>query len=122
MLPTVTIDIGTTNVKVGLFDEEGGADSIEVVPTPTREDGWGEIYDARALERIVTDFIGGQGAAVRSRIQRITVGGVGESGAFVSAETELASPLILWHDQRGREWIDRLSREERGRQIGRAHV
>lgn len=115
MLPTVTIDIGTTNVKVGLFDEEGGADSIEVVPTPTREDGWGEIYDARALERIVSDFIGGQGAAVRSRIQRITVGGVGESGAFVSAETELTSPLILWHDQRGRKWIDRLSREERGR-------
>ena len=56
MLPTVTIDIGTTNVKVGLFDEEGGADSIEVVPTPTCEDGWGEIYDARTLERIVSDF------------------------------------------------------------------
>lgn len=115
MLDTITVDIGTTNVKVGLLGEDGGTLAAEAVRTPTLADEWGTIYDARALEDLVTDFVAGLDPVTRAAVRRITVGGVGESGALVRPYTTLASPLIVWHDQRGRDWIDRLGDAARDR-------
>ena len=55
MLPTITVDIGTTSVKLCMFDADGEARSPRhATPRRPRQDAWGEIYD---LESVLTDVI-----------------------------------------------------------------
>lgn len=113
MLPTITIDIGTTSVKLCAFDADGNLLTLARQATPTSRDEWGEIYDLDRLRLIVTDFVRGLPASERESIDRITVAGVGESGGLVRSDLTLASPMILWHDHRGADSLDRLSSAER---------
>jgi sugar (pentulose or hexulose) kinase len=113
MLPTITVDVGTTSVKLCLFDAEGGLVTSARHSTPTVKDGWGEIYDVEKLESIVGTFIRTLATGQRVAAQRIAITGVGESGGLVRADLSLASPMILWHDQRGAGYISSLSDAER---------
>lgn len=113
MLPTITIDIGTTSVKLRAFDASSIPLASETHATPTVRDAWGEIYDVDALTGYIDRFIRGLEDADRAGMQRIAVTGVGESGGLVRADGSLASPMILWHDHRGADLLAPLDDAER---------
>lgn len=82
MLPAITVDIGTTSVKLCVFDAEGAVLASASRPTPTERDSWGEVYALDALVGLVLDFIRDLSLEHRSAVQRIAITGVGESGAW----------------------------------------
>ena len=115
MLPAITVDIGTTSVKLCVFDAEGAVLASASRPTPTERDSWGEVYALDALVGLVLDFIRDLSLEHRSAVQRIAITGVGESGGLVRPDLSLASPMILWHDHRGSSYLDRLGPADRTR-------
>ncbi len=115
MKPSLTVDIGTTSVKLGLFDEVGGLVHAAKLPTPTQPDAHGSVYDMPVLLGAVESFLASLKPEHRGSLERIAFCGVGESGALVDADCNLLSPMILWHDQRGAPWINKLSDAERAR-------
>lgn len=113
MSATVTVDIGTTGVKLCLFTSEGDLAASDRHRTPTVHDEWGEIYDLDALTDLIESFIGGLGEAQRASVERVAFTSVGESGGLVRQDLSLASPMILWHDHRGAEVLDKLDAFDR---------
>jgi sugar (pentulose or hexulose) kinase len=115
VLPTITVDVGTTSVKLCLF----GADSALLTSarsgTPTLRDEWGDIYDVDALVHLVTGFVASLEATHRASVRRIAVTGVGESGGLVDYDLTLVSPMILWHDHRGAGYLDALKADDQSR-------
>lgn len=115
MLSTITIDIGTTSVKLCQFDAGGRLVSTGRFATPTADDGHGEVYDLPTLWSSIVEFIRTLDAGERASTAAIAITGVGESGGLVRSDLSLASPMILWHDQRGADRLRRLSPEQRSR-------
>ncbi|MFV0426604.1 MAG: FGGY-family carbohydrate kinase [Beutenbergiaceae bacterium] len=113
MKPTLTIDIGTTSVKIGLFGARAQVLRVERYSTPTVRDRWGEIYDMAALRSLIGQFLAAVPTTERATIDRIAITGVGESGGLVRDDLTLASPMILWHDQRGSNYLERLTDPDR---------
>lgn len=111
--PTITVDIGTTSVKLCLFGADAELLASAKRATPTTSDGAGEVYDLPALLGAITGFVAGLDADQRGLVHRIAITGVGESGGLVRPDLSLASPMILWHDQRGVGYLDRLTPEQR---------
>ncbi|WP_067197260.1 FGGY-family carbohydrate kinase [Microbacterium sp. XT11] len=115
MLPTITIDVGTTSVKLCRFDGRGVLLASQRLTTPTRRDDAGEIYDVDALRAGIVEFIRELDDDARSSVRRIAITGVGESGGLVRGDLTLASPMILWHDQRGAARLAQLDASARAR-------
>lgn len=115
MLPTITVDVGTTSVKLCMFDAESELVVSAKHATPTVRDAYGEIYDLDALHAAIVGFVRGLTPPQRALVARIAITGVGESGGLVRGDLSLASPMILWHDQRGAGYLARLSDEQRSR-------
>lgn len=115
MKPTATIDIGTTRVKFCIFDTDGRLVRSVALPTPSVRDAWGSVYDMEALTSMVWDFFGSLRPDERAALAKVAFCGVGESGGLVAPDFSLRSPMILWHDQRGRPWLDRLTASDRAR-------
>lgn len=115
MLPTITVDIGTTSVKLCLFDADALLVASEQRPTPTRTDRWGEIYDLAELDDIIVGFVGRLEPRHRAGVSRVAITAVGESGGLVRPDLTLASPMILWHDHRGADRLARLGASDRSR-------
>ncbi|ROQ52619.1 sugar (pentulose or hexulose) kinase [Rathayibacter sp. PhB152] len=113
MLPTITVDVGTTSVKLCLFDAASALIASARHSTPTTKDTWGEIYDVEALKGIVCAFISELDPSDRASVARIAITGVGESGGLVLPDCSLASPMILWHDHRGADRLSRLTDSDR---------
>lgn len=113
MLPTITVDVGTTSIKLCMFGTSGKMLASARLATPTVKDTWGEIYDLDALTGGVFDFIRHLDPCVRATVKRVAITGVGESGGLVRPDLSLASPMILWHDHRGADYLARLSTAER---------
>ncbi|GAB2697885.1 L-fuculokinase [Paenibacillus thermoaerophilus] len=108
------IDIGTTNSKVGLFDEQGRTVAIESRPTVayTHADGY-SYYDPEEMWQ-------GFASAVRAVLERAggrKVGAIGitsmaESGLLVDVETGKArSPFMPWYDTCSQAQAERIAAE-----------
>lgn len=104
------IDIGTTNVKVVLLDDEGRTVFSLVQATPRIADGTAIATDARALVAFLEDMIiagwrkAGSGVALRT----ISSAGVGEDGIGVTRDLVPTGLAIPWHDKRAAgeaEWL-----------------
>lgn len=115
MLPTITIDVGTTSVKLSRLDANGRLLVTEKHPTPTVRDGHGEIYDLETLRGRIVEFIRSTDGDELASVRRIAITGVGESGGLVRGDLSLASPMILWHDQRGAGRLGDLTDAQRSR-------
>ncbi|MGC5224964.1 FGGY-family carbohydrate kinase [Micromonospora sp. DT81.3] len=113
MLPTITVDVGTTSVKLCMFDAGGSLRASARISTPTQTDAWGDVYDMDALTAAIEGFIRGLDPKHRAVAQRIAITGVGESGGLVRSDLSLASPMILWHDHRGADYLAHLTAIER---------
>lgn len=96
------IDIGSTNLKIALVDEEGRAVFVRSVPSPRSSEGVGAVTDAAALVSLLEDMIidgwrqVGNGEPLRS----ITAAGVGEDGLGIKADLTPTGPSIPWFDRR----------------------
>ena len=115
MLSTMTIDVGTTSVKISRLGADGEALEVARHPTPTQRDDAGEVYDVAVLWRMVTGFVDELGPEGRAAVERVAVTGVGESGGLVRPDGSLASPVVLWHDQRGAPAVAALDDSARRR-------
>ncbi|UQN28996.1 FGGY-family carbohydrate kinase [Brachybacterium kimchii] len=115
MQSTITVDIGTTSVKLCLFEADASLAASARRATPTVSDADGEVYDVPALEALVEDFVRGLAPDTRREVRRIAIAGVGESGGLVRADGSLASPMILWHDHRGAGSLASLTAEDHER-------
>ena len=115
MKQTVTIDIGTTRVKLACFNQQGERLASVTRPTPTFADKWGPVYDIDMLKTIVVSFIQCLEDEHRRAIERIAIAGVGESGGLVGPDLQQYSPMIVWYDNRGSALIEGLSADERVR-------
>lgn len=113
VIPTITVDIGTTSVKLCLFDADAELVASARQATPTTTDEVGEIYDLPALVGGIKQFIRDLQPTQRELVERIAITGVGESGGLVRPDLSLASPMILWHDQRGADYLTPLTPQDR---------
>lgn len=115
MTPTITVDIGTTSIKLCAFDGDGSLLAAHRADTPTMTDGVGAVYDVAVLLAEIRGFVDGLDAATRRSVQRVAIAGVGESGGLVAPDLTLMSPMILWHDRRGAGLLAPLSDDDRAR-------
>lgn len=96
------IDIGTTNLKVALFDGDSRPVWIRSQPTPRSTDRFGPVTNATTLLRVIEALIveGWQALGRPAPIAAISTSGVGEDGVFVDADLTPLGPAIPWYDLR----------------------
>ncbi|MCR8845942.1 FGGY family carbohydrate kinase [Paenibacillus sp. SC116] len=101
MMRMLGIDLGTTNRKVGLFEENGEVVGIVSRPTLTQDTGEGYVvYDAEQLWTDVVEMIrelteqhGG------ANIAAIGIASMAESGLLLHKDSgAIQSPLLPWFD------------------------
>jgi xylulokinase len=105
------IDIGTTNLKVALFDESNILVWVRSEPTPRARDTFGLVTDAadlvREIERMI---IRGWTELGRGRpIAAISSAGVGEDGLYVDAALDPLGPAVPWFDLRAAAEAEELA-------------
>ncbi len=103
------VDLGTSALKCGLFDQAGNCAAGARVAYPTREweggaeqqcgDWWEALSGAVHLVAAGID---------RKRIVAIGVGGHAPSPAFVDVDLQPVSPVLPWFDDRRARERDRL--------------
>lgn len=105
------IDIGTTNLKVGLFDEANRLVWLRTEPTPRARDALGPVTNADALARLIEAMIvdGWRQCGKGRPIGSISTTGVGEDGIYVDAAMEPLGPAIPWFDLRARPEAQELA-------------
>lgn len=96
------IDIGTTNLKVALFDERARLVWLKSEESPRVKDAFGIVTDAAALVARIEDMVveGWTAAGRKEPIAAITTAGVGEDGVYVDVALEPLGPSVPWFDQR----------------------
>lgn len=113
---SITIDIGTTNSKVSLFEiASGNLVFRESFQTTKKVDEYGELFDLpviwdRLLEillKIVADNSG--------NIDSINISSVGEAGVLVDSSGRVVTPLIAWYDKRAVGYIAELDQVQKQR-------
>lgn len=108
------IDIGSTNIKAVVFDENGRILSKGIRPTPYRNDAghpaW-VFYDPDEIWRCTADAIkealGGQSFV----IEGVAVTGIGMDAVPISADGEVLYPFISWRCRRTEKQYARLMAE-----------
>ena len=106
----VGIDVGTTSVKVALFDGEGGvvASHASPVTTSRRRPGWVEQAPDEWARAVVAGL-----AAVLAKVAVDSVAAIGlcsqvNTHVFVGADGQPLAPAIVWQDGRADELAARL--------------
>ncbi|TCZ75896.1 carbohydrate kinase [Paenibacillus albiflavus] len=105
------VDVGTTNIKAGLFDYHGSAVKLASRSTPTRqtEEGY-YYYDPEELWNTVAAVIqeAAQSAA-GEEIVSVGIASMAEAGLLVDRHTGAArSHMIPWFDTRTMEQIEQI--------------
>ena len=97
------IDIGSTNLKVLLMDEEGRTAWVKSVATPKQNDGLGPVTDAlqllAALEALVIE--GWRAVGKGKPLAAIATSGIGEDGIGVDENLKPLGLALSWFDKRG---------------------
>lgn len=111
------IDVGTSNVKVIAFDQDGRARARASRPTPTKHEGRGRaVHDAEELWGVVSELLREvvAGLAAPVDVAGVAVASMGEEGFPLDGQGQVLCPGILWHDERTREltseWEARVGR------------
>jgi xylulokinase len=108
------IDVGTTNLKVLLLDDEGKTVWVKSVPAPHLNDGIGIVTDTRALLTRIEDLIIegwrtiGQGRVIRA----IASAGIGEDGVCIDKDFNPLGHAIQWNDRRGEIYAHELAQTD----------
>lgn len=110
---SITVDIGTTNSKISLFEiKSGKLIQREKFKTFKINDDFGELFDIeriwKALVETVIDFT----KKYPNQIDVISISSVGEAGLLLDLSNNPVTPMIAWYDTRSHRYIDKLTDEE----------
>jgi xylulokinase len=99
---TCGIDIGSTNVKVVLADEDGRSRWVRSVATPRRHDGIGIATDAAQMVTLLEDLIilGWRETGGGKPLAAISAAGIGEDGICADENLQSLGLVIPWFDKR----------------------
>jgi xylulokinase len=109
------IDMGTTNIKVNIFDIQGNGVAAARLPSPVTIQGdGGGVYDARmlwntacsALCNALNDLDARYGAGARKEIKGLAITSVGEAGLPLDRDGNELYPVIAWYDNRSMAYAD----------------
>lgn len=111
---SITVDIGTTNAKVSLFEiATGKLVSRESFQTAKQTDDYGELFDFESIWAQLLSILNKFVTAHSGNVDSINISSVGEAGVLIDEAGSIVSPLIAWYDKRGVDYINRLSTEQR---------
>ncbi|MFB4277879.1 L-fuculokinase [Nonomuraea sp. MTCD27] len=96
------IDVGTTHVKVGLFDERGSCVAAVRRATPR---------DLPSLVAAVTDALGECAGRAGRGPEAIGIAGMAETGVPLDVSGRPLTPLLWWNDPRGADEAAGLGRD-----------
>ncbi|ACK42857.1 MULTISPECIES: FGGY-family carbohydrate kinase [Dictyoglomus] len=107
----ITIDLGTTNIKIIIWSEEGKILKKESINTPIERDKTiNPLRLINTIEEITEKFK----RKYKNRITGISTGGMAESGLLIDKKGRPLTPVYTWLDHRGGEELKilkKLSRE-----------
>lgn len=113
---SITIDIGTTNSKVSLFEiATGKLVSRESFQTVKENDGYGELFALPKIWDQLLEILKKFVSENTGNIDSINISSVGEAGVLVDAAGEVVTPLIAWYDKRAAEYVHSLSPKQKQR-------
>lgn len=116
LLGFVGIDLGTTNIKAGLYD--GGLRRTVLLSRPMRyrRDGAAVEFDAEEVLRSVVEMLrelGGRG----TRISHVGLTGQAESLVLVGADGRPTRPAVSWMDEQNAVECGEIARIISGREL-----
>lgn len=99
------VDLGTTNIKVVLYDEKARAHASVQAPMRYHRDGSHVVFDAEAVFETVVELIRRAGRETESAADDavIVVTGQAESFVLVDGSEQPLGPAISWMDERSAE-------------------
>lgn len=103
----LTIDLGTTNIKIILWSKEGKVIKKHTFPTPLLKDN---TLNPLTLINLIVNFLETLNNSYKKRIEGISVGGMGEAGLLIDKNGKPLTPIYTWLDQRGREELEILNK------------
>ncbi|NMD08178.1 MAG: hypothetical protein GYA66_09385 [Phyllobacteriaceae bacterium] len=111
------VDVGSTNIKVLLIDENGKALWVKSVPSPRRHDGIGIVTDGLELmEHLEALVIEGWRAVGKGKpLAALATTGIGEDGFCVDDDFKPRGFAIPWFDHRDRAEAEMLRTCPEGR-------
>ena len=115
----IGLDVGSTNLKVILYDVDRRAETVFSCATRTHypRPGWAE-YDAGEIWADLAGLLrqAAQTVSDPSAVQGIAVASMGEAGLLVDKQGRPLTPIIAWFDGRteaqSRWWEDNVGPEE----------
>jgi xylulokinase len=111
------VDVGSTNIKVLLIDEDGQGLWVKSVPSPRRKDGFGVMTDGLELVAALEDLIieGWRAVGQGKPISAIATTGIGEDGFCVAPDFTPRGLAIPWFDHRDKAEAEALRLSDEGR-------
>lgn len=106
----LSIDIGTTHTKAGIFNRQGSMLSLAHAPTPIRKQQNRPVIEPEVLWRTVAD-LAAQAAeqASAGRITAVAITGMAESGLFIDPDDgEMRTPIMPWFDTSSQRFADEM--------------
>lgn len=119
------MDIGTTNVKIDLYDEKGNKVAGKQFRTPrvSPQPNWFEYEPDTLWNKLsgeVASLLAEDGLGLR--VVSLAVSSQGETGLLVDADNNPLTPMIAWYDKRTlplmQAWENRISADELFRMTG----
>ena len=105
----IGLDIGTTHLKGGAFTITGEPVVVKLTGTPVLDLGEGRaVYDPDVLWESVSGLLRQVTNELPpgAKVLAIAVASMGEAGLLLDAKGEPLTPIIAWHDSRGREMVN----------------
>ena len=98
----ITIDLGTTNLKIILWNHKGKVEKKTIFPTPISSD---HTIDPLRIIYYIDDFLSNLKAKYKKDIEGIAVGGMGEAGLLIDKAGNPLTPIFSWLNEKGKEEI-----------------
>lgn len=110
----LTIDVGTTNTKVSIWENATTTQPVEQKKFRTPKNVNGEMtdFDPDNLVQTIEETIKSFNLDNKNSITKISIASVGEAGVLLDKHGKIASQMIAWFDTRSQGVIDGLSQTE----------
>ena len=110
---SITIDLGTTNIKLHIFDVNSARiiNSVKY-KTPKYNDEFGECFDFTKIYNLIVEEINLY-LNNYEFVDTIIISSVGEAGALVNHNGDIVTPVIAWYDARSKYVIDELTESDK---------
>lgn len=110
----ITIDIGTTNSKVSLFQREtGNLVCRQIFDTPKVFDEEGTLFDFDVIYENICSILQNYYVSFGGEIDSVNISSVGEAGVLIDKYGKTVTPMIAWFDKRAEKYVDALNKNQR---------